>query len=179
MIQTWLRLQFKAVEANWPITGLLQTRQYHQDSLMGEKTLYEFKANNILGSEELDFDQFRDKVVIVVNGASACGYTKSNYAGLSTLLDRYYADGLRVLLFPCNQFGHQEREEPTKIKAFVEGYDKRFVLAEKINVNGNEAHPLFDWLKHKCPGFLIDAIKWNFTKVSLPSPVRTLMLFSF
>lgn len=128
------------------------------------KTFYDFSAQDILGSKPLDFSQFRDKVVIVVNAATYCGYTKANYGGLSELLDKYYERGLRVLMFPCNQFMNQERDEAEKIKAFAEQYDKRFILAEKVDVNGSDAHPLWQWLKDKCPGFLVDAIKWNFTK---------------
>lgn len=101
-----------------------------------------------------------------MNAASYCGFTKSNYSGLSKLLDEYYERGLRVLLFPCNQFANQERDDPATIKAFADNYDKRFILAEKVNVNGSEAHPLWTWLKEQQHGFLIDAIKWNFTKVS-------------
>lgn len=135
------------------------------DKKIETMTLYDFSAKNILGDDAIDFNQFRNKVVIVVNAASYCGFTKTNYTGFSTLLDRFYDKGLRVLVFPCNQFMGQERDAPSAIKAFAEQYDKRFVLAEKIDVNGSEAHPLFMWLKERCPGFLVDAIKWNFTKV--------------
>ncbi|PJF20114.1 Glutathione peroxidase [Paramicrosporidium saccamoebae] len=128
------------------------------------KTFYDFSARDILGSQQLDFSQFRGQVVIVVNAATYCGYTKSNYSGLSELLDKYYDKGLRVMMFPCNQFMNQEKDEAEKIKAFAEQYDKRFILAEKVDVNGSDAHPLWKFLKDKCPGFLVDAIKWNFTK---------------
>lgn len=100
----------------------------------------------------------------MVNGASSCGLTKNSYGGLSGLLDRYYERGLRVLLFPCNQFAGQESDTPAAIKSFVEAYDQRFILAERTDVNGAGAHPLFAWLKKECPGFLVNAIKWNFTK---------------
>lgn len=140
------------------------------DKNIESMSLYDFSAKNILGDDAIDFNQFRDKVVIVVNAASYCGFTKTNYTGLSSLLDRYYDKGLRVLLFPCNQFMDQERDSPQTIKAFAEQYDKRFVLAEKVDVNGSGAHPLFMWLKQRCPGFLVDAVKWNFTKVRHPCP---------
>jgi glutathione peroxidase-family protein len=129
-----------------------------------KKTFYDFTARDILGQRDLDFTQFRNQVVIVVNAASYCSLTKTSYTGLSTLLDKYYSRGLRVLLFPCNQFMNQERDGAEQIKSFAEQYDKRFIIAEKINVNGGDAHPLWQWLKESCPGFLIDAIKWNFTK---------------
>lgn len=128
------------------------------------KTFYDFEAHNILGNSKLDFNQFRDKVVIVVNAASYCSLTKTNYSGLSVLLDRYYNRGLRVLMFPCNQFMGQEPDAAEQIKAFADDYDTRFVLAQKVDVNGAEAHPLWKWLKDQCPGFLVDAVKWNFTK---------------
>lgn len=131
-----------------------------------KKTFYDFSAHDILGSKELDFSQFRGKVVVVVNSASYCGFTKDSYSGLSKLLDKYQDRGLAVLLFPCNQFMNQERDDPETIKKFVEQqYDTRFIIAEKVNVNGSEAHPLWKWLKDQCPGFLVDSIKWNFTKV--------------
>lgn len=113
-------------------------------------------------------------MVIVVNGASSCGLTKGNYSGLSNLLDQYYERGLRVLLFPCNQFAGQESDAPAAIKQFVEAYDQRFTLAERTNVNGEDTHPLFAWLKKECPGFLVDAIKWNFTKVQKPIPFHSI-----
>lgn len=152
------------------LTRLYTTTKQSEGNKMGKteeppKTFYDFRARDILAQSELDFNQFRNKVVIVVNAASYCGLTKSNYSGLSELLDRYYEKGLRVLLFPCNQFANQERESPDKIKQFVEAYDQRFVIAEKVNVNGSDAHPLWVWLKDHCGGFLFDSIKWNFTKV--------------
>ena len=134
------------------------------DSDSKNKTFYDFSAQDILGQKPIDFSQFRGQVVIVVNAASYCGLTKSNYSGLTELLNKYYDKGLRVLLFPCNQFNRQEPDSADKIKAFADGYDSRFILAEKVNVNGSEAHPLWVWLKDQCGGFLIDAIKWNFTK---------------
>lgn len=140
-------------------------RRAHSTQASPPQTFYDFKARDILGQRDLDFSAFCNNVVVVVNAATYCGLTKGNYSGLSQLLDKYYDQGLRVVLFPCNQFANQERDAPEKIKAFAEGYDPRFVLAEKVGVNGTDAHPLWKWLKAQCPGFLVDAIKWNFTKV--------------
>lgn len=99
-----------------------------------------------------------------MNVASKCGYTGSNYRELSQLLDKYYDKGLRVLLFPCNQFMNQESGDACSIKAMSDGYNPRFIMTEKIKVNGSDAHPIYKWMKEKASGFLVNAIKWNFSK---------------
>ena len=126
-------------------------------------TLYSFAINGIDG-QPLDMAQFRDKVVIAVNVASKCGYTEASYRQLSGLLDKYYGAGLRVLLFPCNQFMAQEPGDACSIRAATEGYNAKFITAEKVKVNGSGAHPLYQWMKKQAGGFLVDAVKWNFTK---------------
>ena len=103
--------------------------------------------------------------MLIVNVASKCGLTKDNYKQLAEISDKYTEQGLRVLLFPCNQFGGQEPGTSEQICEFIAGYGKKFTIFEKINVNGDDAHPLYKFLKKKLSGFLVDAIKWNFTKV--------------
>jgi glutathione peroxidase len=113
----------------------------------------------------LKLAEFADKVLLVVNVASRCGFTPQ-YAGLEALWRRYRERGFAVLGFPCDQFGHQEPGDETEIRAFCSlTYDVTFPLFAKIEVNGPGAHPLFRALKTAAPGVLAtEAIKWNFTK---------------
>lgn len=110
--------------------------------------------------------EFQGLVVLVVNTASQCGLTKSNYSQLQELQDKYYSEGLRILAFPCNQFAGQEPGSDQDIEKFVcEGpFKGTFELFSRIDVNGSNAHPLWTWLKNQKSGFLLNAIKWNFTK---------------
>lgn len=127
---------------------------------------YEFQLAKLDGTL-LDSAELRDKVVLIVNVASQCGFTKQ-YAGLETL-SRRYADKLLILGFPCNQFGNQEPGSAEEISAFCSlNYDVSFPIMAKCEVNGANAHPLYQWLKQQKPGLLgIEAIKWNFTKFLL------------
>jgi glutathione peroxidase len=127
-------------------------------------TLYDFSARLIDGSEQA-LSTYRDKVVLVVNVASKCGFTPQ-YAGLEQLYEQYRDRGLVVLGFPCNQFGEQEPGTETEIAAFCDlNYHVTFPMFAKIVVNGRGAHPLYQWLKRKAPGLLgLQAIPWNFTK---------------
>lgn len=108
--------------------------------------------------------EFKGKVLLVVNVATKCGYTSSNYDQLGKMLEKHYDNGLRVLLFPCNQFGSQEPGSSDQIKEFACARNPKFDMFEKIKVNGSDTHPLYEYLKKSCPGFLVNAIKWNFTK---------------
>ena len=127
------------------------------------KTIYDFKARSLQG-KEVALDEFKGKVVVVVNTASKCGFTPQ-YAGLEQLYEKYKDQGLVVLGFPCNQFGNQE---PGSAKEIQEGclvnYGVSFRMFEKIDVNGKNEHPLYTFLKEKQPGILGSKIKWNFTK---------------
>ena len=127
---------------------------------------YEFQLAKLDGTL-LDSAELRGKVVLIVNVASQCGFTKQ-YAGLETLYRRY-ADRLLILGFPCNQFGSQEPGSADEISAFCTlNYDVTFPIMDKCDVNGANAHPLYQWLKQQKPGLLgIEAIKWNFTKFLL------------
>ena len=129
--------------------------------------LYDFSAN-ILGGAAKSLDAYRDKVVLVVNTASECGFTPQ-YEGLEALSRKYRDRGLEVLGFPCNQFGGQEPGEASQIGVFCEkNYGVSFQMFDKIEVNGAGAHPLYKWLTHSAPGILgTEAIKWNFTKFLL------------
>ncbi|WP_413664347.1 glutathione peroxidase [Microbulbifer sp. CNSA002] len=108
---------------------------------------------------------YKDKVVLVVNTASKCGFTKQ-YAGLEDLYKKYKDRGFTVLGFPCNQFGKQEPGSDEEIQEFCElNFGVSFPVYAKLDVNGDEAHPLFVELKKRAPGLLgTEGIKWNFTK---------------
>lgn len=128
------------------------------------KSVYEFTVNDING-EPVSLEKYKGHVLIIVNVASKCGYTNNHYTELNELFDEYSeSKGLKILAFPCNQFGGQEPGDNNQICEFTKKRNVKFDLFEKVNVNGNDAHPLFKYLKHKQGGFLLDAIKWNFTK---------------
>ena len=127
-------------------------------------TVYEFSATRI-GGETVKLDQFKGKPLLIVNTASACGFTPQ-FAGLEELHKRYGGKGLVVLGFPCNQFGAQDKGSNDEIAEFCQlNYGVSFPMMEKIDVNGSGAHPLYQWLSAEAPGLLgSKAIKWNFTK---------------
>ena len=126
--------------------------------------LYDLSAKNIDGSEQ-KLDAYKGKVLLVVNVASKCGFTPQ-YKGLEALHRKYKDKGFAVLGFPCDQFGHQEPGDENEIKNFCSlNYDVSFPLYAKIEVNGENTHPLYKFLKSEAPGMLgSEGIKWNFTK---------------
>jgi glutathione peroxidase len=126
--------------------------------------VYEISARRLDGSER-DLAEFRGQVLLIVNVASRCGFTPQ-YTGLEALYRKYQARGFAVLGFPCNQFGAQEPGSEAEIGAFCgTTYDVTFPLFAKVEVNGTDAHPLYQFLKSAQPGVLgTEAIKWNFTK---------------
>jgi glutathione peroxidase len=128
------------------------------------QTIYDFTVSDIDG-HEVKLDRYKDKVLLIVNTASKCGFTKQ-YAGLEELYRLYKDKGLVVLGFPCNQFANQEPGNMQEIKDFCSlTYQVDFPMFAKIEVNGNNAHPLYKFLKQKASGVLgLKAIKWNFTK---------------
>jgi glutathione peroxidase len=127
-------------------------------------TVYDFSATSIEG-QPVEMSTYRDKVLLIVNTASQCGFT-TQYQGLQALHDKYASRGLAVLGFPCNQFGQQEPGSATDIQSFCETrFGVSFPLFEKIDVNGANAHPLYQYLVKAAPGiFGTEGIKWNFTK---------------
>ena len=125
--------------------------------------IYDFTAQSLAG-EEVPLRQFEGQVLLIVNTASACGFTPQ-YKGLEALQQTLAPRGFSVLGFPCNQFGAQEPGDAKAIGAFCESkYDVTFPMFAKIDVNGGGAHPLFDYLKRAKSGLLGSSIKWNFTK---------------
>lgn len=127
------------------------------------ENLASFSATSIDG-REVDLAEYDGKVVLVVNTASQCGFTPQ-YAGLQELHDKFSGEGFAVLGFPCDQFGHQEPGDEAEIATFCErNFGVNFPLFAKVDVNGDDAHPLFQWLKTEKGGLLGSKIKWNFTK---------------
>ncbi|MXS84565.1 glutathione peroxidase [Nitrosomonas sp. HPC101] len=126
--------------------------------------IYDYDVKMIDGRNKLIGD-YKGKVMLIVNTASQCGFTPQ-YQGLEALYRRYKDQGLIVLAFPCNQFGHQEPGNEREIQEFcASDYAISFPLFAKIEVNGANAHPLYQYLKDKKPGVLGSrGIKWNFTK---------------
>lgn len=127
-------------------------------------TIYQYSAQRIDGTEQSLAD-YQGQVLLIVNTASQCGFTPQ-FAGLEELYQRYHTQGFSVLGFPCNQFGGQDPENNANIQQFCQvNYGVSFPMFAKIEVNGEQAHPLFQYLKSHATGLLgSEMIKWNFTK---------------
>ena len=127
-------------------------------------SIYDFTVDDIQG-KKVKLSRYRDRVLLIVNTASKCGFTPQ-YKGLEALYAKYHKKGLDVLGFPCNQFGAQEPGSEDEIAQFCElNFGVTFPLFAKVDVNGDGASPLFQYLKAAKPGLLgSEAIKWNFTK---------------
>lgn len=128
------------------------------------KTIYDFNAVDI-NNNQISFDQFKGKSLLIVNVASKCGFTPQ-YEGLEKIYQSEKENGLIVLGFPCNQFGKQEPGNEEEIKNFCSlTYNVSFPMFKKIDVNGDGTHPIYEFLKSELPGLMgSKAIKWNFTK---------------
>ena len=123
---------------------------------------YDYKAVKMNG-QEVSMEEYKGKVVLVVNTASKCGFTPQ-LKGLQELYDKYHEQGLEILGFPCNQFANQDPGDNSEISEFCSlNYGVTFTMFEKIDVNGDNAHPLYKFLKEEKHG-LMKAIKWNFEK---------------
>ena len=132
--------------------------------LIMTQSIYEFSTKSIKG-DPINLEDFKGKVILVVNTASKCGLTPQ-YTALQELHEKYSKDGLVIIGFPCNQFGAQE---PGTEKDIEEGclvnYGVKFVMTSKVDVNGDKTDPIFQYLKESLPGLLgMKDIKWNFTK---------------
>ena len=127
-------------------------------------SIYDFQVKGSKG-EEIPLSNFKDKVIVVVNTASACGYTPQ-YKDLQAIYEEFKEQGLVVLGFPCNQFMNQEPGSNEEIQSFCElNFGVTFPIFGKIDVNGENADPLFKYLREKAPGIMgLKSIKWNFTK---------------
>jgi glutathione peroxidase len=151
---------------------LLSTTATYELSTMNEANAAQSQSAGIytytakaLDGKDIKLSDYRGKVLLVVNTASACGFTPQ-YAELEKLHEKYSGEGLVVLGFPCNQFGHQEPGSSGDIANFCQkNYGVQFQMFDKIDVNGKDTHPLYKFLKENAPGVLgSEGIKWNFTK---------------
>ena len=141
-------------------------------------SLYDITVDDIHG-KPVRLSRYEGKVLLIVNVASKCGFTPQ-YKGLETLYDKLHGKGLEVLGFPCNQFGAQEPGSEAEIEQFCElNFGVTFPLFAKVDVNGDDAAPLFKYLKAEKPGLLgIEAIKWNFTKFLVDRKGRVLARYA-
>ncbi|XP_012275593.1 probable phospholipid hydroperoxide glutathione peroxidase [Orussus abietinus] len=142
-----------------------QAKSFDQNSdWANAKSVYDFHAHDIHG-KDVALEKYRGHVLLIVNVASYCTLTDSNYKQLVELYNKHKdTNGLEILAFPSNQFGGQEPGTSEEIMEFVKRYNVTFDLFEKVNVNGEDAHPLWKWMKTQQHGLLTDDIKWNFTK---------------
>lgn len=125
--------------------------------------IYDFSAETIDGQEK-SISEYEGNVMLIVNTASECGFTPQ-FEGLENLYKKYKEQGLEILGFPCNQFGNQDSGTNEEIASFCQkNYGVSFQMFEKVDVNGENAHPLFTYLTKEGKGLLSDRIKWNFTK---------------
>ncbi|MED4073401.1 glutathione peroxidase [Priestia endophytica] len=140
--------------------------------------IYQFSAQNIKG-EEQSLEQYKGKVIVVVNTASKCGFTPQ-FEGLQNLYEKYKDRNFVILGFPCNQFGGQEPGGEEEIQSFCQrNYGVDFPMFAKVDVKGDNAHPLFQYLAEKAPGILgSKAIKWNFTKFLIDKDGEPVQRFS-
>lgn len=139
--------------------------------------IYDYKALTSKG-KELDFVQFEGKVLLIVNTASKCGFTPQ-FAGLEQLNQKYRDRGLVVIGFPCNQFASQDPGSDSEIEGFCQlNYGVTFQIMKKVDVNGDDAHPIFVYLKEKTKGLLGSSIKWNFTKFLISRDGETIKRYA-
>ncbi|KAI3681940.1 hypothetical protein L2E82_50249 [Cichorium intybus] len=129
-----------------------------------KQSVYDFTVKNAKG-QEVDLSTYRGKVLLIVNVASQCGLTNSNYPELTTLYQKYKDQGFEILAFPCNQFNGQEPGSNEEIQDFVcTRFKAEYPVFGKVDVNGKTAEPLYNFLRSSKGGLLGDSIKWNFTK---------------
>ncbi len=138
---------------------------------------YNFTAEKLNG-EKVSMDTFKGKTIVVVNTASKCGLTPQ-YEGLENLYKKYKDDGLVILGFPCNQFANQESGSANDIQEFCQiNYGVSFPMFAKVDVNGDNAHPIFKYLKSELGGWFGSRIKWNFTKFVIDKNGKPVKRFS-
>lgn len=141
-------------------------------------SVYDFHANDITG-KNISLEKYRNHVLIIVNVASNCGLTDINYKQLQKLYNKYNEkEGLRILAFPSNQFAGQEPGTSEEILNFIKRYNVTFDIFGKVDVNGDNAHPLWKWLKIQKSGFITNDIKWNFTKFIIDKKGKVVERFS-
>eukprot|EP01024_Parvocaulis_polyphysoides_P052421 TRINITY_DN51784_c0_g1_i1.p1 TRINITY_DN51784_c0_g1~~TRINITY_DN51784_c0_g1_i1.p1 ORF type:complete len:227 (+),score=20.65 TRINITY_DN51784_c0_g1_i1:59-682(+) len=152
--QNLQRRQGVQTATRYPRTKILQ--------IANAATFYDYQLKNI-DCKQIDLKQYAGKVILVVNVASACGFTPQ-YTGLQQLYDKYRGKGFEILAFPCNQFGGQEPGSNSEIKKFAQRKGAKFSIMDKVDVNGGNQEPLFKYLKNQKGGWFNRDIKWNFSK---------------
>ncbi len=141
------------------------------------ESIYDFEVETNQG-KLLHLSSLRNKVILIVNTASHCGFT-NQYKDLEALQQQYGEQGLVILAFPCNQFAGQEPGNDEEIKSFCElNYGVSFPIMRKIDVNGANAHPLYRFLKQKAQGWFTNSIKWNFTKFLVSPDGKTIRRYA-
>ncbi|MBR1688215.1 MAG: glutathione peroxidase [Prevotella sp.] len=141
------------------------------------ETIYDFKALTSKG-KEIDFADFKGKVLLIVNTASKCGFTPQ-FKGLEELHQAYRDRGLVVIGFPCNQFAHQDPGSDSEIEGFCQlNYGVTFQIMKKVDVNGDDAHPVFKYLKSRTRSLLGSRVKWNFTKFLVAKDGKTVKRYA-
>ncbi|CAI9771783.1 unnamed protein product [Fraxinus pennsylvanica] len=148
------------------LASLLYYRYLPARNMAQESTnsIYEFTVKDVRGND-VPLSNYQGKVLLIVNVASKCGLTLSNYKELNILYEKYNDQGFEILAFPCNQFAWQEPGTNEEIQeAVCTRFKAEFPIFEKVDVNGKNAAPLYKFLKSEKGGLLVDAIKWNFTK---------------
>jgi glutathione peroxidase len=144
---------------------------------MSAESIYDLSATSNRG-EEIDFAQYRGRPLLIVNTASKCGFTPQ-YDGLQELHEAYAERGLVVVGFPCDQFANQEPGDDAAIEEFCRvNFGVSFPLTTKVDVNGDDTHPVFEFLKEHSSGLLGSRIKWNFTKFLVAPDGRTVTRYS-
>lgn len=145
---------------------------------MADMAIYDIEFENAAG-KKMRLAEYKGKLVLIVNVASKCGYTPQ-YEGLEKLYKKYQSKGLEILGFPCNQFGGQEPGTNKEIQNFCKlNYGVTFPVMAKVDVNGKNQSPLFEYLKKNAPGLLgTEAIKWNFTKFLISREGKVLQRFA-
>ncbi|XP_071730724.1 probable phospholipid hydroperoxide glutathione peroxidase [Rutidosis leptorrhynchoides] len=149
-----------------PVLGL---RSVQSMATQSKQSVYDFSVKDAKG-QEVNLSKFRGKVLLIVNVASQCGFTNSNYPELTTLYQRYKDQGLEILAFPSNQFNGQEPGSNEEIQEFVcTRFKAEYPVFGKVDVNGKASDPLYTFLRSSKGGLLGDSIKWNFTKFLVDS----------
>ncbi|XP_062021751.1 probable phospholipid hydroperoxide glutathione peroxidase [Rosa rugosa] len=159
---------FSLLQSSYSNGRFFKSRHYSHSGVYAraatEKTLYDFTVKDIDG-KDVPLSKFKGKVLLVVNVASKCGLTSSNYSELSHVYEKYKTQGFEILAFPCNQFGGQEPGSNTEIKQFAcTRYKAEYPIFDKVDVNGPSTAPVYQFLKSSVGGFLGDIVKWNFEK---------------
>lgn len=154
------------------ITDAILAEKQEMESIV---SFFDLEAMDIDGNV-VSFDKFRGQVTIITNVASYCGYTQSHYTGLVELYNQVHSsEKVNIVAFPCNQFGQQEPGTPHEIKQFVQKYGVKFIMMDKIDVNGPTASKLYKYLKYKTG---VDMIQWNFATYFVVAPDGTITHYS-